>query len=483
MKAPKLLHFRAAALTSLVAAHALAAPPQPEWTLFAPTNSTTTYLIDLDGVVQHQWPSAYRPGNAVYLLDAGELLRTGTDTSVAGFQAGGRRGRLQRIGWDGTLQWDYQIADANRRQHHDAILLPNGNVLAIVWEKKTVAQAVAAGRNPATLSQGELWSEALLEIQPVGATGGTIVWEWHAWDHLVQNFDAAKPNFAPPSSRPERININYPANTNTADWLHMNGLAYNESLDQVVVSSHNFNEVWIISHAPGANGDLLYRWGNPAAYATGTTTDQKLFGQHNPQWIAEGLEGAGHVLVYNNGLNRPQGAYSSVEEIVPPLAEDGAYTRSPGQAFGPAASILVCNSADGAQFYSSNISGAQRLSNGNTLVCVGSSGRFIELDASCRIVWEYTDPFGGANPAAFRATRIDARDNRLRDLLWCAADFNGDNMVDDGDFVVFLAAYNLLLCDDPAMPAECPADLNADGFVDDADFVVFIGAYDTLLCP
>lgn len=64
----------------------------------------------------------------------------------------------------------------------------------------------------------------------------------------------------------------------------------------------------------------------------------------------------------------------------------------------------------------------------------------------------------------------------------CPGDLNGDGLVDDQDFVVFVGAYNLLDCADPAMPVGCPADLNGDGFVDDADFVIFIAAYDKLLC-
>lgn len=65
----------------------------------------------------------------------------------------------------------------------------------------------------------------------------------------------------------------------------------------------------------------------------------------------------------------------------------------------------------------------------------------------------------------------------------CPADFTSDGFVDDADFVVFAAAYNLLACADPAMPAGCPADLNSDDGVDDADFVLFATAYEALVCP
>ncbi|MBX3379948.1 MAG: hypothetical protein KF805_07620 [Phycisphaeraceae bacterium] len=65
----------------------------------------------------------------------------------------------------------------------------------------------------------------------------------------------------------------------------------------------------------------------------------------------------------------------------------------------------------------------------------------------------------------------------------CPGDLNGDGLVEDADFVLFAAAYNILDCADPSMPAGCPADLNGDGFVDDADFVLFVAAYNELICP
>ncbi|MBS0192177.1 MAG: hypothetical protein U0573_06080 [Phycisphaerales bacterium] len=65
----------------------------------------------------------------------------------------------------------------------------------------------------------------------------------------------------------------------------------------------------------------------------------------------------------------------------------------------------------------------------------------------------------------------------------CRGDLNGDGLVDDADFVIFAAAYNLLDCADVLMPAGCPADLNFDGVVDDSDFVIFAAAYNELVCP
>ncbi len=63
----------------------------------------------------------------------------------------------------------------------------------------------------------------------------------------------------------------------------------------------------------------------------------------------------------------------------------------------------------------------------------------------------------------------------------CPADLNGDGMVDDADYTLFLAAYNLTAC--PTPPAECPGDLNLDGAVDDTDFQLFLISYNLTVCP
>jgi hypothetical protein len=127
-----------------------------------------------------------------------------------------------------------------------------------------------------------------------------------------------------------------------------NSVSYNEELDQIMLSIHNFSEVWIVdhgtttkesaSHSGGRRdkgGDLLYRWGNPFAYRNGTKADQRLFAQHAADWIAPGLAGTGHMLIFNNGNRRPDGAYSTADEVVLPLMKDGPYQRESYLAFGP----------------------------------------------------------------------------------------------------------------------------------------------------
>ena len=87
--------------------------------------------------------------------------------------------------------------------------LPNGNVLLIVWDRKTAEEAIAAGRRPEMTGDQHFMPDSLVEIKPTGKTTGEVVWEWHLWDHLVQDFDKTKANFGNVAEHPELVNINY----------------------------------------------------------------------------------------------------------------------------------------------------------------------------------------------------------------------------------------------------------------------------------
>src|SRR5262249_9557384 len=141
----------------------------------------------------------------------------------------------------------------------------------------------------------------------------------------------------------------------------------------------------------GKGGDFLYRWGNPRAYRAGTAEDQRLFGQHNPQWIAKGLNGAGHVLLFNNGDTRPGVKYSTVDEIALPVS-DGRYKSEIGKKNGPEQALWSYAAPNHPDFYSSYISGVQRLPNGNTLICSGANGVVFEITPENKIVWQYNMP-------------------------------------------------------------------------------------------
>jgi hypothetical protein len=414
----------------------------PGYTLIASTNSTTTYLVDMQGRVVNSWKSDCLPGLSAYLLENGNLLRTGQVPNPP-FFGGGTGGRIQEFSWDGELVWDFTYVSDTVLPNHDICKLPNGNVLMIVWEKKSAKDAIAAGRRPETVSNDYLLSGALLEIQPTGKTTGKVVWEWHAWDHLIQDFDDQKANHGDVAAHAERIDLNFGDQTKAAmvakpeeleklrsigyvggagrrpgpaqtDWLHINGVAYNAELDQIMLSVYEFSEIWVIDHSTksaqaaaheggkfGMGGDLLYRWGNPRAHRAGTVKDQKLFGQHNAHWIDKGLPGEGHILVFNNGLKRTGGAYSSVDEIVPLLDAKGRYEHAADKPFAPDKPTWSYVAPKRIEFYAPFISGAQRLANGDTLICSGTNGTVFEVTPKSEIVWKYVNPTKG-DMGAFR---------------------------------------------------------------------------------
>lgn len=372
------------------------------YTLFPPTGSDTTYLIDNCGKLLHKWYSAYNPGNSAYLQPDGILLRPGMIPN-ASFPAGGKAGIIERIDWNSNVVWSYTISNGSECTHHDIKQLPNGNILAIVWEKKTVAEAIMEGRDPANLTNS-FWSEKIVELLPSGVNGATIVWEWHAWNHLIQEFDVTKNNYGVISDHPELIDINFPASSGV-DWLHINSIDYNPLLDQVMVSVHNFSEIWVIDHSTttaeaathaggtcGMGGDILYRWGNPQAYKRGAAADKKLFGQHDAQWIKTGIPNEGKIIMFNNGVARPAGNYSTIEIIDPPLLPSGNYSITPTLAFDPPNSYWTYPAVPDFSFFSGNISGVMPQPNGNFLICEGDDGEFFEIDSMGQQVWKYINP-------------------------------------------------------------------------------------------
>ena len=379
------------------------------YTLFAPISYTETYLIDNCGKLIHSWSSDFKPALSAYLLENGTLLRTGKVNNQT-FNAGGSGGIIERIGENNEITWSYQISNNTQCQHHDIEFLPNGNVLVIVWDLKTSAEAIAAGRNPATV-QTNLWSEKIIEIEPLGTNEATIVWEWYVWDHLVQDFNESQNNYGVVADHPELIDLNFTSGPQGSDWLHINSVDYNSELNQIIMSNHNYSEVWIIDHSTtteeaagnsggnsGMGGDLLFRWGNPQAYQNGTTADQVFFAQHDARWVEPGYPDEGKIMVFNNGLNRPDGDFSSVDAIDAVMDDEGHYTKNSVGTYLPEGLSWQYVADNPTSFYSSNISGAEQMPNGNLLVCEGAGGHFFEVDLDGNLFWEYINPVSTNGP-------------------------------------------------------------------------------------
>ena len=388
-----------------------AAKTSPGYVLMPPLHSGYTYLIDNNGQMIHSWYSGnYPPGLMAYLLPNGHLLRADSIGNEGPDIGGGEGGQLREYDWQGNVVWTFTYTTPTNLMHHDFKQLPNGNVIALMVETKTPADMLAAGFMPSILQpggDGNIAPDAIIEIQPTYPTGGNIVWEWHVWDHLVQNYDATKNNYGNPAAHPELVNPNasYPHQI-PEFWNHMNSIDYNPATGQIMLSVRGNSEIWVIDHSTttaqaaghtggkyGKGGDLLYRWGNPQMYSAGTAANEMNFQQHDAQWIAAGLPDAGNILFFNDGVNRPAGLYSSVDEFVPPVDASGNYpVLATGAAYGPQQLAWTYFGTGSEQYYETDIGGTERMPNGNTLVCWGVFGVLEEVTPAGQIVWKYVNP-------------------------------------------------------------------------------------------
>ncbi len=386
---------------------AAAQEPYEGLTLISPLNSFDSHLIDMDGNITHTWHGSQTPGSIGYLLADDALLRPCVDTG-GHFEGGGTGGRIQIIDADDNLIWDYLFSTYEYQQHHDIEPMPNGNVLLIAWERKTQQEAEDMGR---LNLNGEMWPTLIVEIEPNGTTGGNVAWEWHLWDHLIQDVDPLKPNYGVIADHPELMDINAGSvHPQGGDWIHANAIDYNEELDQIIFSARSTDEFYILDHSTsteeaathsggncGKGGDFLYRWGNPENYGRGGSADRVFDVVHGVNWIDPGLPGAGNIFAFNNG-DRPGSVndYSSVYEIEPPVEEDGNYTLEPGEAYGPAAPVWEYG-GPGDFYVGPAQGGAYRLPNGNALICSPPGGDLFEVSEAGIEVWSFA--YGTGNIA------------------------------------------------------------------------------------
>ena len=121
------------------------------------------------------------------------------------------------------MEWNYEIANDTYQLHHDIEPLPNGNILVLAWERKTANEAFGIGRQTIDNPLNEMWSEAILELELIGSNNANIVWEWHLWDHLIQDMDPELPNYGVVADHPELQDINYGNVGSMSDPLGPNG--------------------------------------------------------------------------------------------------------------------------------------------------------------------------------------------------------------------------------------------------------------------
>lgn len=367
-------------------------------------NAGSVYLIDNCGEVVNSWligPQSYMPkilpnGNLLYLIRAGVTEKD----------------------WDNNVVNSVLHGDDELRLKYEVRILPNGNYLSVGRRDFTFSQFTEIGYNLEDVAPTEV--DVVVELD---RNTGEIVWEWNIADHVIQQRDSTLSNYGILSENPQLLNVD---GVSLFDWefqesFMINGMDYNPTLDQIVLSVRKMSEIIIIDHSTTTEeaaghtggtyekgGDILYRWGNPQNYDRGTDDDRILFFQHNPNWITEGpLEG--QIVCYNNGLNRPgvglSDNYSTVPIIQPPLDANSSYILEDGLPYMPLqAPIEYSKVHTDTPFFSAYTSGAQQLPNGNIFITEGVDGRLLEIDSAGELVWEYTVP---SSSYLFRANRYE----------------------------------------------------------------------------
>ena len=343
------------------------------FTVVPPFFDTNTYLINMEGKLVHTWPSKYCPMSA-YLEPDGTLTRMGRVNDPV-IRYGGITGIIEQIDWDGNVIWSYEHNSEEKGVlSHNVCTMPNGNILAKVEKLVSAEEAYARGRIPGTLLPEVIDGKVHDGISnfiviEIDKKSREIVWSWEALDHVgPNNYHTLDLNITEGSPYSYRT---------TGCWLNFNAMEYNPERDEFMTTIRNFGEIIIVSRK---SGKIVWRWGNPANYGAGrrpgfaSDGDQKLFGPHNPTFLPNG-----NILVHDNGWLRPTGNRSRVLEI----------SRTTGEI------VWSFEAKRATNFYSPLQSGAQRLPNGNTLVCSCAGGQIFEVTGGSdpRVIWEFTSPW------------------------------------------------------------------------------------------
>jgi hypothetical protein len=331
------------------------------FTLFAPLSGNgMVYLIDLDGEVVHTWQMPYPPGLYGYLTDSGTFFYNGKTVEDSIRHISGKPwkgGAALEADWSGRVLGEVRHPD----HHHDGIRLRNGNVLLICLAAlPRDLTAKIQGGLPGTEHNGEMYGDYLVEL----TTSGQIMWEWRTWDHLDPVTDRIT---AVQDSREE--------------WTHANGLAELPN-GNIAVSFRQISTVIIIDRK---TGQIIWKLGAPP-----------LSGQHAPTPLPNG-----NLLLFDNGPHRLDHSMPFSRVIEVDLATKQI--------------VWKYQERREYEFFSPRISNAQRLPNGNTLICEGDFGRFFEVTAEGETVWEYVNEFfnegpNGLNNRVFRAYRYSTEE-------------------------------------------------------------------------
>ena len=350
--------------------------------LISDFSTESVVLIDIENDIVNSWEISNFNFFRSYLTPDSILVAISKSDNIP---------VLQKYDWDGFALWTFMFEEGECIMHHEQVVLPNGNILAICKETIIAEENIYFNE--------EMVIDKIIEIEPVGIDQANIIWEWHFYDHLIQDYNSEMPNFGIIENNPQLFNIS--AYDAFADFTHLNCVDFNDELNQIIFSSRSLNEVFIIDHSTtteeakghiggiyGKGGDFLYRWGNPINYNRGDLLDQKLHAPHAVNWINSDYPGGGNILLYDNGYDD---FISAIIEFEPPILSNGLYFLDEYESYEPNEYVWINYSTD---YFSLSHSGAFRMPNGNTLVTSFGAPPFyenniFEIDNNGVVHWEY----------------------------------------------------------------------------------------------
>ena len=391
--------------------------PERAWngyTVLSPLQTQAVIVIDMNGNIVKRWDG--------YNNSAGGPARVFPDGSVMS-ASGSRPPRQESLelihrDFEGNVIWRFdrgeqiQLNDGSRvwsaRQHHD-------------WQREDFpagyyspeAKPAITGSNTlilthtnhtrANIADVPLEDDRLIEV----SAKGDIVWQWVAADHIDEF------GFSPDARQAIKSAPGYNKGRGSFDWLHINSATYvgpNKWFDQgdkrfapnnVIISSRQASFVAIVAR----DGSIAWQLGPDFTRSKELQAIRQIVGQHHPHVIPKGLPGAGNLLVFDNGGSSGYGLSSPLA-----VGGQGTFARAGSRVLeiNPVTLELIW-SYSAARFFSTNISGAQRLPNGNTLITEGANGRMFEVTKEGTIVWEYMNSlFGGPQSSnnVYRAYRL-----------------------------------------------------------------------------
>ena len=378
-------------------------------------------LINMNGKVVRQWKDFM--GMPCKMIKGGHILGSlaARDAAIASQDFAD----VTMIDWDGNVEWTFNKYDHVNdpdgiewaaRQHHDYQMEGNPVGYPVPGQEVTTdfgKMLILTHKdvNKPKISPHQLLDDCLIEID----REGNILWEWSVIDHFNEfGFTEEQKNamYRDPTMRPtgqgDLFHINCASYVGPNHWYDEGDERFNPQ--NIIMDSRECNIMFIVSHE---TGEIVWQVGPDFTKTPELRIFGTIIGPHHTHMIPKGLPGEGHIMVYDNGGWAGYGAPNQFSKTGLKVSRrDGSRVVE----FDPTTLEIVweCKGEEiGATdapftthyFYSPLTSDAQRLPNGNTFICEGTSGRFMEFTSDNELVWEYNYPRLGSG-LIYRAYRI-----------------------------------------------------------------------------